>query len=141
MVNKLTPKQALFVKNISKGYNQTESAKLAGYSAESAYSQASRMLRNVKIVKALDRVGLTDTRIAEGIKTNAVAGEGIKATADTSIRAYELAARLKGYTSEKQEPTNVSQTNIYIEELKRMDDQTLREKFDQVQQEIIALKK
>lgn len=141
MANSLTPKQALFVKKLSTGHNQTESAILAGYSPNSAYSTASRMLRNAKIVKALDSVGLTDKRIAEGIKKNALSGEGVKATADTSIRAFELASRLKGYFDKEDERANLSQTNIYVQELKQMSDQDLQERANSLAVEIIERKK
>lgn len=141
MANRLTPKQALFIKKLSSGHNQTESAILAGYSQNSAYSTASRMLRNAKILKALDRVGLTDKRIAEGIKTNALAGEGIKATADTSIRAFELALRLRGYFDKEDESPHLSQTNIYIQELKQMSDQELQLKVNCLLAEVAELRK
>jgi phage terminase small subunit len=141
MTNSLTPKQALFVKKLSRGHNQTESAILAGYSKNSASSQASRMLRNANILKTLDSVGLTDKRIAEGIKKNALAGEGVKATADTSIRAFELALRLRGYFDKENEPANLSQTNIYIKQLKQMSDQDLQERLNTLVAETIELRK
>lgn len=140
MIHGLTPRQAVFVKNLSKGHTQKDSAILAGYSSNSADVTASRMLRNAKIVKALDSVGLTDKRIAQGIKKNAIAGEGVKANADTSIRSFELAARLKGYLTDKQEPTNLSQTNIYINELKQMSDSDLQSRLDQLVQDIQVLR-
>lgn len=141
MVNRLTPKQALFVKKLSTGHNQTESAILAGYSPNSAYSTASRMVRNANIVKALNKVGLTDKRIAEGIKANALAGEGIKATADTSVRAFELALRLRGYFDKEDESPRLSQTNIYIQQLKQMSDQELQARLNSLMVEIIELRK
>jgi len=141
MIYGLTPKQALFIKNLSKGNNQSDAAILAGYSPKSAYSTASRMMRNDKIVRALDNVGLTDKRIAEGIKNNALAGEGVKATADTSLRSYELAARLKGYLATKEDQPNLSQTNIYIQQLKQMDTEALCTKLDDLLLELTELRK
>lgn len=132
MMYGLTPKQALFVKGLSKGHTQTSAAILAGYSPKSAYSTSSRMMRNDKIVKALDRVGLTDKRIAEGIKNNAFAGEGVKATADTSIRAFELATRLKGYLGKDEETPNLFQTNIYFQQLNQMSDEELNAELNKL---------
>ena len=141
MMYGLTPKQALFIKNLSKGQTQTSAAILAGYSPKSAYSTSSRMMRNDKIVKALDRVGLTDKRIAEGIKNNAFAGEGVKATADTSIRAFELATRLKGYLGKDEETPNLSlsQTSIYFQQLEQMSDEELRTELDRLKIKLTRL--
>lgn len=140
MSHDLTTRQAIFVKELSKGHNQTESAILAGYSPKNADVMGSRLVRNSKVVKALDRVGLTDLTIARGIKTNVDAGMGIKATADTSLRGLELASRLKGYLGKEDSATNLSQTNIYINELRQLSETQLRERLDKVLQEIQMLK-
>lgn len=137
-IDKLNPKQALFVKNLVEGKNGTASAIASGYSPKSAYSQASRLLKNAKISNCLDNAGLSDKRIAEGIMTNALAGEGIKATADTSLRAYELASRLKGYLSPDKPDFNQT-TNVYIQELKMMTDQQLLEKLAAIEGEVVDL--
>lgn len=136
--NGLTLRQNLFVKNLSKGKNQTESAILAGYSSKSADVIGSQMMRNVKIIKALEDVGLSDKILVNNIKENMEAGAGVKATADTSLRATELALRLKGYLDKEQEqPTNT--TNIYVQELRVMDSTALHNKLDAILSEVEQL--
>ena len=140
--NQLTPKQAIFVKKLSEGRSQFEATKLAGYQGtkESLYSQGSRLIRNIKIVKALETVGLTDKSIARGIKTNVQAGMGIKATADTSLRGLELASKLKGYLDRPEAPQSLSQTNIYIRELQQLTDTELTTKVNELTKEVKKLK-
>lgn len=135
----LTHKQVQFVKNISRGMSKKDSAISAGYSPLSASAQASELLKKTKIAKALDSVGLTDKTIAKGIKTNIEAGMGIKATADTSLRGLALATQLKGYNQPKQ-PTSLSQTNVYIEEVKQLSDTELNAKLDTITKEVKKLK-
>jgi hypothetical protein len=95
--------------------------------------------KRAKITKTLNDAGLTDKKLAEGIKTNVEAGMGVKATADTALRGIELGYRLKGYLDTKPEPQNLSQTNIYIEELKTLSDDELKERLIKVQNEIAEL--
>ena len=140
MSRSLTPKQSLFVKNISKGFNQEQSAKLAGYSDKSAYSIASVLMKNIKIIKALDRVGLTDKAIAKGIKTNVEKGMGVKATASDSLRGLELASKLKGYMDREPAPQSLTQTNIYIRELQQLSDKELSSKVEALTKEVKKLK-
>lgn len=53
---KLTPKQRLFVESYaSNGFNATKAAIAAGYSEATAYSQGSRLLKDVEIKAALDQ--------------------------------------------------------------------------------------
>lgn len=49
--SKLSEQQDNFCRYIAEGYNITESAKLAKYSDQTAYSQGSRLLKNVEIQK------------------------------------------------------------------------------------------
>ncbi|HEP1260860.1 TPA: terminase small subunit [Streptococcus pyogenes] len=49
----LTEKQQRFVDKYITTFNATESAKQAGYSEKSAYSQGQRLLKNVEIQKAM----------------------------------------------------------------------------------------
>lgn len=50
----LTPKQTMFVREyLANGLNATQAAISAGYSKETAESQGSRMLRNVKVAEAI----------------------------------------------------------------------------------------
>ena len=53
---KLTPKQRLFVESYcSNGFNATQAAITAGYSETTAYSQGSRLLKDVEIKAAVDQ--------------------------------------------------------------------------------------
>lgn len=72
----LTPKQTLFVAEyLANGLNATQAAISAGYSAKTAESQASRLLRNVKVAEAIDeaqsptlkRLGITKEFVLETI--------------------------------------------------------------------------
>jgi len=119
--------------------NKTNSAISAGYSPISASTIASQLLKKTKISDALDKVGLSDKAIAKGIKTNIEAGMGIKATADTSLKGLALASKLKGHGQPKQ-PTSLSQTNVYIEEMKNMNDKELNAKLDRLSDEVQDLK-
>lgn len=72
----LTPKQTLFVAQyLANGLNATQAAIAAGYSEKTAESQASRLLRNVKVAEAIDeaqspilkRLGITKDYVLETI--------------------------------------------------------------------------
>ena len=136
----LTTKQDMFIKAKAKGMNNKDSAIMAGYAPLSASTQASRLMKKDKITNALDTVGLTDTAIARGIKTNIEAGMGIKATADTSLKGLALASKLKGHGVQENKPTSLSQTNVYIEEVKQLSDSELNAKLDSITSEVSKLK-
>ena len=138
-VEYLTPKQARFIRAIKDGKGKEVSAIIAGYSPKTASSQATQLLKKTKITKALDRAGLSDKAISEGIKTNIEAGMGVKATADTSLKGLALASKLKGH-GQPQQPTSLSQTNVYIEEMKNMNDKELNAKLDTLTEEVQELK-
>ena len=141
MSQQLTPRQTSFVKNIAEGYKQRDAAILAGYERKSVDTQASRMLRNEKIIKALDELGLTDRYIAKNLKQHIDDGLGIKPTADTSLRALDLATKLKGYQQAEAKTDNtLNQTNIYVNELKVMDDTALQARLDTLLHEVESLK-
>ena len=124
----LVGKQAKFVRGLSKGLTKAESAKLAGYSEKNASSIGSKLAKNASIIQALDKIGLNDYAIANGIKTNVEAGMGVKATADTSLRGLELAARLRGHLEREKEATTTNNTLI-IGELKQLSDDDLNDRL------------
>ena len=72
----LTPKQARFVAEYLKDLNATQAAVRTGYSAKSAPSQASRLLTNAKVARAvaegkakqLESADISATRILEEMK-------------------------------------------------------------------------
>ena len=106
----LTNKKRLFVKHYLITNNCTESAKLAGYSNKTAYSQGSRLLKDVdvcseieqlqgKIVKELDiTVKWITTEIQKVVNT---------ATNNSDkLRALELLGKWKGMF--KEQTTNIA---------------------------------
>ena len=135
--NKLSPRQNRFVKNLSKGIGKAESANLAGYSPGSSSSIASQLLKKTKIVGALNKAGLTDSAIADGIKTSIDSGLGVKSTNSDAIRGLQLASTLKGHGQTQQQPT--TQTNILIKEYNAMSDKDIATKLESIQKDIKAL--
>lgn len=53
--NKLTDKQQAFINEYLQCWNATEAAVKAGYSEKTAYSQGSRLLKNVEITEAIQQ--------------------------------------------------------------------------------------
>ena len=92
------------------------------------------------MLRQLEKVGLTDLVLAKTVKRHIEDGLGIKATAQTSLHATELALKMKGYGQTAQKPGQVSQTNIYVNELNQLSDKDLDAKLDTIQQGIKALK-
>jgi phage terminase small subunit len=54
--DKLSEKQALFVREYVKDHNATQAAQRAGYSKKTAYSAGQRLLKRVEIAKAIQKV-------------------------------------------------------------------------------------
>ena len=133
---RLTPKNAKLIKALAKGNNITEASKIAGYNRD----YVSTLLKKPKMLRQLEKVGLTDLVLAKTVKKHIEDGLGVKATAQTSLHATELALRLKGYGQTQQKPQNVSQTNILVEEYNAMTDTALNAKLEAIQKEIKALK-
>lgn len=139
--NDLTIQQAKFIKNKLKGYNSTDSAIMAGYSPTSATTSASRLLKNDKVIMALEKAGLTDNAIAKSLKVALQTGLGVKATNSDSLKAIDLITKLKGQQAKTEEqPKELHQTNIYINELKQLSTEDLLTKIDNIQQDIAKLK-
>ena len=130
-LSKLNPRQAKFIKGLSKGLTKEESAIMAGYSKENAHVQASRLLHNASIIKALDEAGLTDNAIANSMKIAMTTGLGVKSTNADAIHVLELATRLKGYQNQDK-PEALTQNNIYINELKNLDDTELETRLKEL---------
>jgi phage terminase small subunit len=55
-VDELTQQQKLFCREYIKDFNGTQAAIRAGYSPKTAYAQASRLLRNVKVQQEIKRL-------------------------------------------------------------------------------------
>lgn len=91
----ISPKRQRFIEEYLIDLNATQAAIRAGYSKQTAYSQAHDLLKNPEIQEAITKarderteaVGLTVEEILRGIK-------------ETAVRAHEegqYAAALKGY--------------------------------------------
>lgn len=97
---KLNPRQRKFVKEYTKTSNATESAKKAGYSPKTAYSIGSELLKKpeiqTEISNTLERAGLTDDYIAEGLRTAVEKGlSSERHTLSDGLRGIEMIAKLK----------------------------------------------
>ena len=136
MSDKLTPKNARLIKQIAKGNNITEASAIVCYNRD----YATTLLKKAKMVKALDKEGLTDKAVAKGLKTNIQAGLAVKATASDSLRGLELASKLRGHQDTTTDTAPKTQTNVYINELNNMADGELHSKVDELQQELNDLK-
>ena len=55
----LNEKQKAFCEYYASSFNATESAKKAGYSEKTAYSQGQRLLKNVEVLKYLEELSKT----------------------------------------------------------------------------------
>jgi phage terminase small subunit len=124
----LSYKEGKFIEGMTKGLNQKDSAIYAGYSPLSASVSASKLMKREKILKVLEKAGLTDSSLANAIRVNMEEGLGVKATADTSLKAVELALKLKGYLQNDKVEANVT-NNTYIETINNMTDEQLEDRI------------
>lgn len=134
----ITAKQDKFIKEKIKGHNNKDAAILAGYPAKSASSMGNKLMKNERIYQALEDAGLTDERIADVLNTVITAGLGERATNSDALKGIEMVAKLRGHLKQNQE-TN-SQTNIFIQELTQMSDQSLTDKITELTGEITRLR-
>lgn len=97
---KLNPKQRKFIKEYVKTGNASQSVVNAGYKAKNPEVSASQLLRNTniqdEIKTVLDKAGLTDEYIAEGLKTAVEKGlSSDRHTLSDGLRGIEMIAKLK----------------------------------------------
>lgn len=109
---KLTPKQTLFVAEyLANGFNATQAAISAGYSASTAQEQGSRLLSNVMVAREIERVqkprlerlGITAERVLQELALMAFAnmldymtvGDNGHADVDLSKLTREQAAAIQ----------------------------------------------
>ena len=130
----LTFKEGKFIEGKAKGLINKDAAIYAGYAPLSASVSASKLMKKERILKALERAGLTDDALAQVIKVNMEAGTGIKATADTSLKAVELALKLKGHLQADEK----GDTNIQINDLRNLSDEELNRKLEILQGEVVG---
>jgi len=130
-------KQLKFVKNKVKGLNNKDSAIMAGYKAKNADVMGAQLMKNPKIMRALDKVGLTDEAVARDLDIAIQAGLGKKATNSDSLRGLELASKLRGHLNRT--PENMTQNNIYVQQLTQMSDEGLNERITELTSSIARL--
>jgi methyl coenzyme M reductase gamma subunit len=139
----LTTKQKKFVEGIKKGLNRTDAVRMAGYNTKSANGAsviASQLLNNNLIIKSLDEAGITNKSMAQTLKTHIENGIGVKTTASDSIKALELAYKIKMGTMNRNEENKSNTTNVYINELRMLDDKQLLDKLKSIEGEIVELR-
>src|SRR3990172_6813582 len=127
----LLPKQMKFVQKLAEGKTITEAGKLVGYST----SHASRLANKEQIMQALDSEGLSDRVLAKTLRSTIETGVGVKATNSDAISGLRLAFELKG-ALKKDNPEHLTQNNVYINELKGLDDVGLQEKLEALTKDI-----
>ena len=111
----LTPKQSAFVDYyLANGFNATQAAIKAGYSANTAEASASRLLRNVNVQILVSKVkqeiktrcGYTQDMLVKELE---IAQEMAKGTENPSayIKATEVKARLLGLNEPEEKDLNI----------------------------------
>lgn len=118
----MTPKQQRFVDEYLIDLNATQAAIRAGYSAKTAESAGSRLLRNVNVSAAVvagrenlsKRAGLTQDDVVKGLLREAnLTGPGSSASARVS--AWMGLAKIKGMLTDKVEHSGqVAQVHVYL---------------------------
>ncbi len=114
-MNRLTSKQSLFAKHYAVGKSGKEAAVLAGYSERSAESIASENLRKPEILQKietiLDKAGLSDEALADGLHKAIYEGLGKKATNADAIKGIRTAYELKDRFPSIHQRIDISQTS------------------------------
>jgi len=136
--DRLTPKQTKLVKGIIQGKTQQQAALEAGYSPNGIDSRASIEIKKDKVRRALVKAGLTEESIGQLLAHNITTGAGVKATASDSLRGIELYYRAMGYL-DKEQPDQQT-TNIFIKELKMMNEEQLQARLKAIDGEVEELK-
>jgi hypothetical protein len=130
----LTQKQIKFVKNIIKGRTQADALILAGYSNKGVPKvTANKLIHTPTIRQALTRAGVTDESLAGVVKHHIQAGLNVKNTAETSLRAIEIALKLRG---DLNAPESLTQNNIVINDLRGKSNEELRARLEELQSSI-----
>jgi hypothetical protein len=129
----LSPKMRLFTKNMVKGHTIEDSAKLAGYSKHSASAIGSQLLRRDSIRKELEKAGITENALASVLKKHIDDGIGIKASADTSLRATELSLKLMGHLERENEQSGTTNNTVIYN---NYTDTELQARIAELQQEL-----
>jgi hypothetical protein len=141
MSRRLKGKQLKFVKAKIEGHTNGEAVRIAGYHTKSKRNDnvlGYKMAHKGLIMEALDTAGMSDKAQAETLVKTIEAGVGIKATNSDAIAGLRLVAELKGQLK-KDTPDSLTQNNIYINELKTLDDTALGQKLQELTQAVTQL--
>ena len=102
-MGELTQKQKLFVEAYLATSNATESAKKAGYSEKTAYSQGQQLLKKLEIQEALkartETAIITANEVLNGVKAIAYNGE----KDSDKLKAFELLGKYLALWTDKQQ--------------------------------------
>jgi len=130
--------QKRFVEGITKGLTIKDSMKVAGYKTDKSTSYGSELLKKPAVMEALHKAGITDEYLANSLHSHISNGIGVKTTASDSIHAIELVYRLRGELSNNNTDTDTTNIyNVYIKELKNMNDNQLLDKLHSIEAELI----
>ena len=142
----LNDRQQLFVTEYVKDMNATKAAERAGYSKRTAYSQGQRLLKNVEIKKAVDKLLLKvrKNNVADAVEieeylTAVMRGEmketeminvgnfeqdlvEVPAKQTTRIKAAELLGKRYSMWTDKQE-IDLNQQVVFVDDVPLDDDE------------------
>ena len=142
----LNDRQQLFVTEYVKDMNATKAAERAGYSKRTAYSQGQRLLKNVEIKKAVDKLLLKvrKNNVADAVEieeylTSVMRGEmketeminvgnfeqelvEVPAKQTTRIKAAELLGKRYAMWTDKQE-IDLNQQVVFVDDVPLDDDE------------------
>ena len=142
----LNDRQQLFVTEYVKDMNATKAAERAGYSKRTAYSQGQRLLKNVEIKKAVDKLLLEvrKNNVADAVEieeylTAVMRGEmketeminvgnfeqelvEVPAKQTTRIKAAELLGKRYSMWTDKQE-IDLNQQVVFVDDVPLDDDE------------------
>lgn len=110
-MSKLTDQKKKFAEFYLQNCNATQSAKLAGYSEKTAYSQGQRLLKDVEVKKIIDSTNekASNKRIADIVERKELLTSFMRNQEDTDdkgrLKALEILGKMEGDFTEKIEIT------------------------------------
>ncbi|KGE62809.1 terminase small subunit [Fusobacterium periodonticum] len=126
----MTHRQELFIQEYIKTGNATEAAKKAGYSEKTAYSIGQRLLKNVEVKDAIDKLSkniainnIMTAKERQEFLTSLILNNDVKVS--DKLKAVDLLNKMTGEYIQKVEVNGNVKTddpfkNLTTEELKRI---------------------
>lgn len=136
----LTYKQKKFTRALVNGKDIHHSLIDAGLTTTSNDSYGYQLLHKEQIIRELSKHGMDDNYIARQFKQtidNGVKNSEDTATADTALRGIELYYRITGRLNNTKLDNNNTSNNIYINELKILDNNSLRDRLTSIASTVI----